>query len=495
MKNHHTIKINFRGGIISPGDLLETLEAASLAGISKVSFGLRQQLILEIKDEKYVDFLEQLSRLHLHVEKDGETNPNIMSSYPAEEVFITKTWLSEGVYKDIFDLMDFEPKLKINICDCNQSFTPMLTGNLNWVASSQNPHFWHFLIRFPGTNTIYEWKHLLYTNDIARMSKDLEQLIMANKKDFYHNPDAKGDDLFKMINLADYITKHAKNVARLPSFNLPYYEGLNRYNDKYWLGIYRRDEMFDVDFLKDICHLCLQTKIGQVCCTSWKSLMIKGITEKDRFDWNNLLAKHRVNVRHAANELNFQVEDHCSEGLKLKNFIVRNLSRDDIRTFGICIGIKTRKKSEVFSSILVNRKALLNIAGFPFFHVYDILCATNFNPNERTGFETGQNIFKFMLPAKLRKTIILFYEHQHNKNEKIKKTITKKPEVVAEKEFVHQCPHCLTIYDSLSGEPENNIAAGTGFEQLPATYCCSLCEAPKDEFIKKDKSTLLSQAV
>ena len=253
--------------------------------------------------------------------------------------------------------------------------------------------------------------------------------------------------------------------------------------------------MFEVDFLKDICHLCLQTKIGQVCCTSWKSLMIKGITEKDRLEWNKLLAKHRVNVRHAANELNFQVEDYCSEGLKLKNFIVRNLSRDDIRTFGICIGIKTRKKSEIFSSILVKRKALFNIAGIPFFHVYDILCATNFNPNERTAFRTGQNIFKFMLPAKLRKTIILFYEHQHNKNEKIKKLITKKPEIIAEKEFVHQCPHCLTIYDSLSGEPEHNIAPGTGFEKLPETYFCSLCEAPKDEFMKKEKSTLLSQAV
>lgn len=495
MKNHHTIKINFRGGIISPGDLLEILEAASLAGVSKVSFGLRQQLILEIKNEKYVEFSEQLHRLHRHLEKDGEANPNIMSSYPAEDVFITKTWLSEGVYKDIFDLVDFEPKFKINICDSNQSFTPMLTGNINWVASLQNPHFWHLLIRFPGTNTIYEWKHLLYTNDIGRMSKDLEQLIMANKEDFFHNPDAKGDDLFKMANLSDYITKPASDVATLPAFSLPYYEGLNRCNDKYWLGIYRRDEMFEIDFLKDICDLCLQTKIGQVCCTSWKSLMIKEITEKDRLEWNSLLAKHRVNVRHAANELNFQVEDNCCEGLKLKNFIVRNLGRDDIRTFGICIGIKTRKKSEIFSSILVKRKALLIIAGIPFFHVYDILCATNFNPNERTGFKTGQNIFKFMLPGKLRKTIILFYEHQHNKNEKIKKMIKKKPEVAAEKQFVHQCPHCLTIYDSLSGEPENNIAPGTGFEELPETYCCSLCEAPKNEFIKKDKSTLLSQAV
>ena len=495
MKNHHIIRINFRGGIISPGDLLEILEAANLAGVSKVSFGLRQQLIIEIKKEKYFEFSEQLNRLHLHYEKDNDTNPNIMSSYPAEEVFITKTWLSEGVYMDIFDLVDFEPKLKINICDSNQSFTPMLTGNINWVASLHAPHFWHLLIRFPGTNTVYEWKHLLYTNDIARMSKDLEHLILANKEKFCHNSNAKGDELFKIIRLSDYITKPAMSIARLPSFNLPYYEGLNRYSDKYWLGIYRRDEMFDVEFLKDICNLCFQTKIGQLCCTSWKSLIVKGIAEKERPEWNRLLAKHRVNARHAANELNFQVEDNCHEGRKLKNFIVRNLSRDDIRTFGICIGIKTRKKSEVFGSILIKRKALFTIRKIPFFHVYDILCATNFNPNERTGFETGKNIFKFMLPAKLRKTIILFYEHQHNKNEKIKELIKKKPKIVAEKEFVHQCPHCLTIYDTLSGELENNIMPGTGFEQLPANYCCPLCDAPKEEFIETDKSKLLSQAI
>jgi len=64
-----------------------------------------------------------------------------VSSYPAEEVFITKTWLSEGVYKDIFDGMDYEPRLKINISDSNQSFTPILTGNINWVASLHSPHF------------------------------------------------------------------------------------------------------------------------------------------------------------------------------------------------------------------------------------------------------------------------------------------------------------------------------------------------------------------
>ena len=191
----------------------------------------------------------------------------------------------------------------------------MLTGNINWVASPTAQHFWHLFIRFPKTNVIYEWKDMVYTNDVARMSKEIETLILEHKEKFIDNPDASGDELYTMIPSGNYITKPAEAKLKLPAFNLPYYEGLNRYHDKSWLGIYRRDELFSIDFLKEVCSLCLQTKVGQLCSTPWKSIIIKGIEEKDRQQWNYLLAKYQVNVRHAANELNFQVEDNCKEGL------------------------------------------------------------------------------------------------------------------------------------------------------------------------------------
>jgi hypothetical protein len=46
MSYSFNIKINFRGGIISPGELYNILVASGKAGITKVSFGLRQQLLL-----------------------------------------------------------------------------------------------------------------------------------------------------------------------------------------------------------------------------------------------------------------------------------------------------------------------------------------------------------------------------------------------------------------------------------------------------------------
>ena len=491
MKNSFTIKINFTGGIISPGDLMSILAAAELSGVKQVSFGLRQQLFIEVPNEEYNKFTGALKSKEIAFEADTDIYPNIVSSYPAEEIFITKTWLSEGVYKDIFDGFDYVPKLKINISDSKQSFTPLLTGNINWVASD-NQHFWHLFIRFPKTNCIYEWPDIVYTNDIAAMTRHIDTIIFSSDKKFYDTPAPDGALLYSIIMQQEYNAKPAETPVVLPAFMLPYYEGFNRVNNRYWLGIYRRDEKFSVKFLQEVCRLCLVTKIGQLCSTPWKSIIIKGIEEKDRNLWNTVLGKHQINVRHAANELNFQVEDDCKDGLALKNFLIKHLQQDDTRTFGICIGIKTRRKSEVFSSILVKRKPLFTIAGIEFFYRYDILCAKDFNPNERTGFTFSRNNYKWLLPEQLRRAIIGFYAHKASKQEDI--TIKKpKKEMLLKEElpvWIHQCPQCLSVYDATVGEPENNIAAGTAFENLPEQYCCPLCEVPKKDFRQINKLSL-----
>ena len=326
MKQRSTIKINFRGGIISPGELYNILVAATKAGVYYVSFGLRQQLLIDVPAETVRVLTEELKKLDVFYESDKDEFPNIISSYAAEEVFIHNTWLSEGVYKDILDGIDYQPRLKINISDSNQSFTPMLTGNINWVASAGDQHFWHLFVRFPKTNIICQWNEMVYTNDVAKLSREIEKIIFQFKDDFYDNVSANGELLFTRIPVEKFITKPAEKPAVLPAFNLPYYEGLNRYNHKYWLGIYRRDELFSIAFLKDLCLLCLGTKVGQLCSTPWKTVIVKGIEEKDKTAWNRLLEKHQVNMRHAANELNFQVEENSSDGLRLKHYLVKEFN-------------------------------------------------------------------------------------------------------------------------------------------------------------------------
>jgi rubredoxin len=488
----NTVSINFRGGIISPGNLYNILLAAQKVKVLYVRFGLRQQLLVDMENYSIPDFTEELGKLNIPYEINSSKFPNIISSYPAEDIFIRNTWLSEGVYKDVFDSIDYTPTLKINICDSNQSFTPMLTGNINWVASTESQHYWHLIIRFPKTNIIYEWDQLCYTNDIPKVTKAIEQIITSNPAAFIDNANADGGHLFSLLSTENMSIKPAEKKADLPQFNLPYYEGLNRYDSKYWLGIYRRDELFSVTFLKSICRLCLDTKLGQFCCTAWKTIMIKGIEEKDKAAWNLLLEKYQINMRHAANELNFQVEDNCEEGLALKNYLVKNLSIDDTRTFGICFGIKTRKKSEIFSSILVRRRYLIDLAGIKLFKVYDILCAKDFNPNERTEEIFSGGNPKVVLPEQLRRSVLKYYNYRAGINKKTTVAVAV-PKPAAEKkaeEYIYQCSNCQTVYDETTGDQDNGIPAGTSFEQLTAAYTCPLCDAEKENFRKIKKSEL-----
>jgi rubredoxin len=44
------------------------------------------------------------------------------------------------------------------------------------------------------------------------------------------------------------------------------------------------------------------------------------------------------------------------------------------------------------------------------------------------------------------------------------------------------CAVCGYIYDPALGDPENGIAAGTTFEDLPDEWVCPVCGAGKDQF-------------
>ena len=407
----NTISINFRGGIIPAADFYNILVAASTVKVRDVRFGLRQQLLIDLEHFNVDAVKEELDKLQVTYEVDSSKYPNLCSSYPAEDVFIRNSWLSEEIYKKIFSSIEALPQLKINICDSNQSFSPILTGNINWVASPDVENYWYLIIRFPKTNVIFDWDMLCPTNEIASVTKHIERIILNHESEFIDTETANGYALFALLDTKAFNLKPAAKAVVLPQFNLPYYEGLNKYGDRYWLGIYRRDELFPVQFLKKLARLSMNTGT-QICSTAWKSILIKGIEEKDKEQWNLLLEAFQINMRHAANELNFQIEDNCIEGLELKNFLVKHLSIDDTRTFGICVGIKTRKKSEVFSSILVRSRYMIDFLGIRLFKVYDLLCAKDFNPNERTGDVFSYGNPKAVLPEQLRRCILKYYQYR-----------------------------------------------------------------------------------
>ena len=48
----------------------------------------------------------------------------------------------------------------------------------------------------------------------------------------------------------------------------------------------------------------------------------------------------------------------------------------------------------------------------------------------------------------------------------------------------YECTVCGYIYDEVEGDPDNGVAAGTKWDDVPADWVCPLCGAAKDSFQK-----------
>jgi len=47
----------------------------------------------------------------------------------------------------------------------------------------------------------------------------------------------------------------------------------------------------------------------------------------------------------------------------------------------------------------------------------------------------------------------------------------------------YECP-CGYVYDPAEGDPDNGVAAGTSWDDLPEDWVCPLCGAAQEDFEK-----------
>jgi rubredoxin len=493
-KAFNTVKVNLAGGIVSAGDLLSIVSAAEKAKIDDVQFGTRQQLFLKVRVEKLSQLEEDLKSANIFFETEKDEYPNIVSSYVTEDVFQSAHWVSEGVYRDVLDHFDFHPRLRINLSDSGQTFTPYFTGHLNFVSSDKN-NYWYFYVRFPKTSQIYAWNKLVYTGDIPKLCKIIEEIIFGNKELFYEKENIPASELFRMVaDKETFVNLAVEQPLKLPQFALPYYEGFNHYNNKTWLGIYRRDELYSVAFLKDVCAICKETKIGEIYTTPWKSIIIKGIETHQRKLWDFVLGKYRINVRHASSELCWQVEDLNEDALNLKRHLIRHFDKDDVRTYGLCFAIKTQPKTGLFGSVVIRKLPNESRNQRRALDRYDILYTKDFNPNSKEYIVFRKEVPKEFLDTYLVSLCKYFYELKCEKDIIPHAAYQEKDfEDTAEpsKRLVHQCRDCLTIYDETFGDVINDVEPGLHFDKLPDTYECPTCGAGKENFRTIEQPSLV----
>ena len=58
--------------------------------------------------------------------------------------------------------------------------------------------------------------------------------------------------------------------------------------------------------------------------------------------------------------------------------------------------------------------------------------------------------------------------------------------MIGENEMKYVCDVCGYVYDETVGDPDNGIAPGTKWEDLPEDFECPVCGVGKEQFSKED---------
>jgi rubredoxin len=466
-------RILIKGGVTSPGELKDIITMLEAAGLTEVHFGSRQDLLFPLR-ETSEEQLESLSQFNTDIVTDRNYQ-NIVCSYISADIFDMTYWLKGSTYLYILEGFDYYPKLKINITDPKQRLVPIFNGNLNFIAST-NEDYWYLHVKLPHWRTAAEYPVLIYTWDIVPISKAIEE---------FHEDIQDVDELFFVLNKnLDTNNKTIEEKLEIPYSTFPYYEGMNRMGpDRYWLGLYWRNNRYDLAFLKEFCGFCLDNSIGKIGITPWKSLIVKGIQKQSKPGLERFIGQWGINVRHSQLEMNWHVPVDDQEALELKKFLVRSFDQNDISTYGLTFGISNDVgKRSHFASVIIERNAppaiVTEFEGRP---TYNVLHFERFDPNTQKYRAYAQDVDKIELPGLLMELSKKYFGQLYN--EEVREKPVYKDKEPTERR-VHQCPSCLTVYDKTYGDAKADIPAGTEFKNLSATYCCPVCEAPKSKFEK-----------
>lgn len=466
-------RILIPGGVTSPGELKDIISMLEAAGLKTVHFGSRQDLLFPINTNDKTQ-LESIAQFKTEV--IGERSyRNIVCSYVSADIFDMTYWLKGSTYLYILEGFDYNPKLKINITDPKQRLVPIFSGDLNFVAS-ENEDYWYLNVKLPHWDEAAFYPVLIYSWDICAISRAIEDM---------HEDIQNVEELFFVLSKKlDTNNKTIEKELQIAYTTFPYYEGMNRMGlDQYWLGLYWRNNNYDLDFLKEFCGFCLDNSIGKICITPWKSFIVKGIKQQNRPELERFLGQWGINVRHSQLEMNWHVPVDDLEALELKRFLVRSFDQNDISTYGLTFGIsKDVGKRSHFASIIVEKNPAPEIVkGFEVRPTYNVLYFENFDPNSGKYVTHAQDIDKIELPGLLMELSKKYFEQLGKVRvaEENQITLEERPT-----QMVYQCRSCFTVYDKNYGDAKGQIPAGTLFQDLPTSYSCPVCEAPKSNFEK-----------
>ena len=159
-KDTDLYRILIKGGVLSPNELKQIVNLGNMLQLSTISFGSRQDILLP-NVEGMERAIDQFPELDINFVADRKFQ-NVVSSYVSANIFKSTTWLKGSTYLYILSTFEYKPKLKVNIVDPRQRLVPLITGDLNFIASDIDD-YWYLYLRFPGEKTLKRFPVLVFS--------------------------------------------------------------------------------------------------------------------------------------------------------------------------------------------------------------------------------------------------------------------------------------------------------------------------------------------
>ncbi|WP_372880946.1 rubredoxin [Psychromonas sp.] len=454
--------INSPGGFYTPKDLLHCAGAAKNHGLY---LGQRQNIIIPDVSFKHSE-LQKLSGSIVSEDYYNHTN-NIVCSHAAGGLGENNDWAyCNDTYLEILTQIHSSGKLKVNLCSREQSLFPIFSGQLNFITAEEEG-YWHLVVNVSNQRQLLPF--LFRSNQVHQVIKLIDDQYL---------PDAllDAEKIMALLSKQLIIEKQLPELelhARHPSD----YEGFQQMkNGKFSLNIFSNHKIWDPIFISELCELSSKQGLERIYLTAGRSLLLKHIEENLCFEWQNLIGRHNITLRHSEQDLSWMVPAEKRELVHIKEKIIQRLHAGGLSFLGLYIALDPAE-FECGAQIIINTHKQADKYTYQLFHKEDFdyrrclfIC---------DGIELS---FEQLLDSlySLRKMFFL-----HSSREKVVVMQALKASVDTEEEmYIYQCPNCLTQYHEAVGQPHIGIAAGTPFMQLPEAWACELCETNKKAFTR-----------
>ena len=454
--------INSPGGFFTPKDLQHCAIAAKGHGFY---LGQRQNII--IPDVAFDNV--ELQKLSDSVRSEDYYNhsSNIVCSHAAGGMAGSNDWAySNDAYLEILSQIKNPPMLKINLCSREQSLFPIFSGQLNFITSNE-VGYWHLALNV--TNKRQLLPYLFRSNQVHQVIK----LIEKN-----HRPGA----LLDCDEIMDILSKELTIDSQLNQLELHAkhpsdFEGFHQLRSgKFSLNIFSNHHIWDAKFVSELCDMAASQGLGRIYVSAGRSILIKHIEEKHCFEWQNLIGKHNITLRHSEQDLSWVVPAEKRALVNLKEKIIHSLNADGLSFLGLYIALDPAE-FECGAQIIIRSQKQQDTYTYQVFHKED------FDYRRSSFICAGSDLSLEHLVGSLYSLRKMFFQRCSRQNTVIMEAL--KPSKDTENSMnIYQCPNCFTQYHEKVVQPHIGIASGTSFIQLPEDWMCELCDTNKEDFTK-----------